>query len=71
LELTISDAVKVSDEYSWVFKIPFGGVQTMGNATYTGSAPPAQQTTNDAGTWLPSWLGLVPSVLLGLMFCFA
>ncbi|THY27539.1 glycoside hydrolase [Aureobasidium pullulans] len=71
LELTISDAVRASDEYSWVFKIPFGGVQTMGNATYTGSAPPAQQTTNDAGTWLPNWLGLVPSVLLGLMFWFA
>lgn len=71
LELTVSDTVRASDEYSWVFKIPFGGVQTMGNATYTGSAPPAQQTTNDAGTWLPNWLGLVPSVLLGLLFWFA
>lgn len=67
LELTISDAVMASDEYSWVFKIAFGGV-TAGNATYTAGSVPAQQTTNDAGRWPYDWTKLVPSALLGVVF---
>ncbi|KAK3671938.1 hypothetical protein LTR78_008113 [Recurvomyces mirabilis] len=61
LQLTIPQAVQSADRYSWVFKIPFGGVATGttggvnstggygGNATatYGGSGGPAQQTTND------------------------
>jgi alpha-L-fucosidase len=65
LELTISDAVVAADEYSWVFKIAFGGVGV--NGTVTGSAPPLQQTSNDGGKWSPEWVKLVPSVVLGVM----
>ncbi|KAI5193504.1 glycoside hydrolase [Aureobasidium subglaciale] len=67
LELTISDAVIAGDEYSWVFKIMFGGVNTMGNSTYTGSAPPAQQTTNDAGMSSADWTKFIPSAVLGIV----
>jgi alpha-L-fucosidase len=63
LELTISDAVAAADQYSWVFKIAFGGVSA--NGTATGSAPPVQQTTNGGGRWSPDWIMMVPSVVLG------
>ncbi|KAI4720922.1 glycoside hydrolase [Aureobasidium sp. EXF-10727] len=66
LELTISDAVMASDEYSWVFKIAFGGM-SAGNVTYTASPAPAQQTTNGAGSWSYDWKKLVPSALLGVL----
>jgi alpha-L-fucosidase len=53
LELTISDDVVGADQYSWVFKIPFGGVEASaaGGAAPSGSAsssavPPA--STSDA-----------------------
>jgi hypothetical protein len=36
------------------------------NATVTGSAPPVQQTTSDAGKWSPELVKLVPSVVLGV-----
>ncbi|KAH0267099.1 glycoside hydrolase family 29 protein, partial [Aureobasidium melanogenum] len=70
LELTISDAVIAGDEYSWVFKIPFGGVAAA-NTTYTGSAPPAQQTTSGAGKWSSGWTRLILSVVLGLLLWLA
>jgi len=55
LELTISDAVRDADQYAWVFKIGFGGVDSSGqtpNGTYGGSngtysgPTPAQQTAS-------------------------
>jgi alpha-L-fucosidase len=64
LELTISDAVAAADQYSWVFKIAFGGVSA--NGTATGSAPPVQQTTNGSGKWSPDLIMLMPSVVLGI-----
>lgn len=66
LELSISDAVVAGDEYSWVFKISFGGVAAA-NATYSGSPPLAQQTTSGAGNWSLHWMSLIPSVLLSLL----
>jgi len=57
LQLTISQAVSNADQYSWVFKIPFGGVDAangMANggsgsnatATYSAAGGPASQTTS-------------------------
>lgn len=59
LELTVSEEVRNADRYSWVFKIPFGGVQQAsgsvgGNATTSGSPNGStgnglpEQTTNGA-----------------------
>jgi alpha-L-fucosidase len=67
LELTVSDAVRAADEYSWVFKISFGGAV---NGSQTASAGPAQQTTSGARAWLPGWMSLVPLVLVGLHLLF-
>lgn len=55
LQLTISDAVKGGDQYSWVFKIPFGGIAASNgtssgssNGTYVNPGGPEQQPTNSA-----------------------
>ena len=54
LELTINDEVREADQYAWVFKISFRGVDVVGNGTssngsYTGTgAPIATQTTGGA-----------------------
>lgn len=44
LELTISDDVRDADQYSWVFKVPFGGVETSAG----GSAAPSASTSSSA-----------------------
>lgn len=51
LQLSISDAVQGGDQYSWVFKIPFGGVAASNgtssgtsNGTYINPGGPEQQT---------------------------
>ncbi|KAK5137926.1 hypothetical protein LTR08_006695 [Meristemomyces frigidus] len=60
LQLTISQEVRDADQYTWVFKIPFGGLEASGRrnatstggygsnatATYGGAGGPTTQTTN-------------------------
>jgi len=62
LELTVSDEIRNADQYAWVFKISFGGVEGAANGTMLGSAggngtgtyggrsppSPATQTTSQA-----------------------
>ena len=64
LELAISEDIAAADEYSWVFKIPFGGV----DATGTGSAPQSSSSvipsTGD-GSRSASWPTLWTLAALG------
>jgi alpha-L-fucosidase len=46
LELSITEAVRTADQFSWVFKIPFGGVEMGSNGSWTGGATPPEQTSN-------------------------
>jgi hypothetical protein len=51
LELSISDEVKNSDTFAWVFKITFGGVDgtdRSGNASGSSGGPVATQTRSVA-----------------------
>ena len=51
LELTISEDVANADQYSWVFKIPFGGAQAS-----TGGAPSPSASASSSGV-VPSSSG--------------
>jgi alpha-L-fucosidase len=80
LQLTVSDQIRQADEYAWVFKIPFGGVETSGtggigngtsgsgNATGTygggGSPPAATQSTNAVTILKAPWVGIAVGVVL-------
>ena len=46
LEITVSEAVRDADEYCWVFKIPFGGVEVGGGG---GSETSASATASSSG----------------------
>lgn len=52
LELTVSEEVRDADQYSWVFKIPFGGVEASdmgaGNGMSGSEGGVPQQSVNDA-----------------------
>ena len=74
LELTISEDVKNADQFAWVFKIPFGGVDQAGsgNGTIGGGngssgtgSPVATQTTSAASRF--SAHVLTALMLAGLM----
>jgi alpha-L-fucosidase len=72
LELTVSDDVRDADLYSWVFKIPFGGVETgPGSVALVGggnASMPAQQSTNAAERGRPVVaMALVVVVLAALL----
>ncbi|KAL9091437.1 MAG: hypothetical protein Q9165_004823 [Trypethelium subeluteriae] len=41
LQLTISDAIQKGDQYSWVFKIPFGGVTAANSTAKVGASTTA------------------------------
>ena len=70
LELTISNAVRNADMYSWVFKIPFGGVQMnetggmSGSATGSSSVPQATSGTVRVSLWSSA-----PCAVLAVLAC--
>ena len=72
LELTISENVSNADQYSWVFKIPFGGVeQGTGvsgavSGTATSSGAPASSTSSAAKLAHSFCVLLILPVLLAL-----
>lgn len=73
LQLTVSEAVQKADQYSWVFKIPFGGVQQTasgGNATTTYGAPsvPAQ-TTSGAQRAVRGASSVVVTIVVAIAIC--
>ena len=78
LQLTISQAIQKADQYSWVFKIPFGGVAASGNGTatlpngnatttYSATGAPATQTVN-AGSRLTGSLTSVGLAIVAAGF---
>ncbi|KAK4502875.1 hypothetical protein PRZ48_006301 [Zasmidium cellare] len=78
LELSISEAVKMGDRYSWVFKIPFGGVAAgngtetgSGNGTYVNPGGPEQQVNGamrSVGLETGSMVALVVALAAALVF---
>ena len=50
LELTVSQDVANADEYSWVFKIPFGGVEASAGGTASPSASASSSGVVPAAT---------------------
>ncbi|KAK6440978.1 hypothetical protein LTR95_002801 [Oleoguttula sp. CCFEE 5521] len=68
LEITVSDAVQAADQYAWVFKIGFGGVQSNATTTYNGPAV-ATQTTSGSGRMSVSGVAaLVVIMAVGLLW---
>lgn len=62
LELTISEDVVNADQYSWVFKIPFGGVEVSAapsaSASSSGVAPASTSDGTRTTYWFSLWLVL-------------
>lgn len=74
LELTISEDVVNADQYSWVFKIPFGGVEASAegsvvasnaSASSSGVVPASTSSGHKAENWVSVSL-VVPA--LGMLF---
>ena len=75
LELTISDEVASADQYSWVFKIPFGGVEASGageaapstSASSSAVAPASTSGGDRVSVWF--WASLGVPLLAVLYLC--
>lgn len=63
LELSISEVVRSGDRFSWVFKIPFGGVDDVdSNGSWTGGVAPPMQTSGGSER-LGEWYKMAAAVL--------
>lgn len=54
LTLTISEDVRNADEYAWVFKIAFGGVNSTGGGSSNGSGSGSGEASGNGGQALGS-----------------
>ena len=69
LQLTVSEDIRNADQYSWVFKIPFGGVEANGVANPSGTASSsgsfAVSTSSDARPIQRPSITILGALLLG------
>jgi alpha-L-fucosidase len=76
LQLSVSEAVRNGDQYSWVFKIPFGGLEviesggingTGGNATYTATGVPAATQTSGGQVMEVGWILMMLTTMFSII----